>query len=694
VLVNLKRGEEARELLEALAEEFPEDGGIKFNLAQAFELLQEDEKAEPLYREALKINPNYPPVYNKLGGLISRRQDFEEALKVLEQGLEMAPQDPNLRYSRALVLADMKRVEEAEELLTQLLKEYPNFAPARAALERLNQSTGKVARGVEEIEKDLADKPDDPTLEVELGHAHLLSRGFERAIELFEKHRESFAGNAAFMADLGYAYAGNAQQSPELLERAEEALKSSLELNSAQPAVMLQLARIALNQSKPQAAFDYAEQSETGGGESPHSANVKGYAVLQKGFAEEAMTHFQRSLELQPESNLEAISNLAQLSDFSGQVELAGKYYQQWKELAPKEVTPLMKQAMMAIRTGTPDAGIELFDDVLELKPDEASALFMQSMALKDQGRLDEAIEKLRQAVEVKPDYSEAAHYLKQMEQNRPLGLSSLTELEEGVAEDPESYDDRYLLGYIYMHMRRFKEAAEQLAKVVEHDDENYRARFELADALYHSGEKDRAIDILISLEEKIPRDPSLRFRLADMLESNEEYDLALKEFHNAAEMMPQNVNFQYRHALALINADKEDKGEEKLRQVLADQEQFAPAWIELGKLEMTTDREKSALESFDKALRYNRNLIDAIYYKGLIYRNQLQDESEALRHFRAVLGFRWESPDAHFQLGEMMRVSEPDTARQHFTMALRFWNEDNFNYQRTQSYLKELQSA
>lgn len=694
VLINLKQAAEARELLLELTEQHPTDGGIKFNLAQAHEMLQDEAAAEPLYREALELNPHYLPVYTKLGTLLSRRRDFDEALAIIEQGLAIEENDPNLRYSRALVLADLGRQEEAETILNQLLNDFPDFTAARNVLERLNQTSGKVPRGLEAIEQELKEKPDDPELELELGRAHLHSRGFEQAIELMEKHREQYEGDPAFLADLGFAYAGRAQQEPELLTQAEQALNASLDLKGEQPAVLLQLARLALNQAEPQNAFDYAVKCEEAGGEIAQTANVKGYATLQKGFAETALSHFAHSLELQPQNNLEAISNLAQLSDFTEQREQAESYYRQWCELAPQDITPLMKLAMMQVRFQTPDAAVATYDRVVELKPEEAAAYFMQAMVLKELGRIEEAIEKLQKAVEVKPDYSEAAFYLKQFEQSRPLGISSVEELEEGVTEDPENYDDRYLLGYLYLHMRRFAEAAEQLEAVSQHDPDNFRARFELADALFQAGERDRAIDIMISLEEKVPRDAGLRFRLADMLESNQEYDLALKEFENAVEMMPQNLNFQYRLGMALINADKEAKGEEKLRKVLEQQEQFAPAWLELGKLEMTSDRPDSALQSFDNALRHNRNLIDALYYKGLVYRNQLQDEREALRHFRAVLGFRWESPDAHFQLGEMLKAAEPEAACQHFELALRFWSEADFNYERAAAQLQELKGA
>lgn len=691
VLMNQQQADEAENLLVSLAGKHPREAGILLNLGQIYEAKQNWVDAEKTYRKVIGLAPKHLPAYGKLGISLARQQKIDDAFEAYADGLAINPKDLTIRYLKALLLIDTRKTDDAEVLLKEVLEEQPNFREAQEALQKLNVARGTIARSPEDIQKELADKPDDPRLLHELGRAYLMAQNYPEAEATLIKAEDALKTDVKFLADLGFAFSGQINQDRSKLEPARNYLQASLDLDPNQPRLLLQMTRLALTEMNPEAAIEYAERYRKIEKSDGSVMNLLGFAWAQKGFPQEALKHFQKSMEFQSENNRDAVINLAQLSDFTGDYDTAEKYYHQWAEFPDADSVPLNRLAVMKARAGELVESVALYDQLQQQYPEEAQLFFMQAIALKDLGRSSDAVEKLQEAVRLRPDYQEAATLLKQLESSRPLGQASLEELEQSVAEDPNDFDDKYLLANLYFDMRRFADAVDLLQEVVEHDEQNHRARYMLSESLFIQQETDRAINVMIDLEEKIPTDPGIRFRLAQMLSANEEYALAIKEYQHVNEMIPGNPDFLYHTALAYIHDDHEEKGEEFLRKALEINDKHALARLELAKLEMTSDRHDHALASFERAFQDNRNLVDALYFMGLIQRNEKKDPVKALQLFRAVVSNRFKSPDAHLQLAELLIEDAPADARLHLQTALSFMDEEDFNYDRARKMLSEL---
>ena len=75
--------------------------------------------------------------YLNLAGVVYRRLgNAEKALDYLKRGLEIKPCSPYLLNNIANIYLDVDRLDEAENILSALILNYPDFADAKINMER------------------------------------------------------------------------------------------------------------------------------------------------------------------------------------------------------------------------------------------------------------------------------------------------------------------------------------------------------------------------------------------------------------------------------------------------------------------------------------------------------------------------------------------------------------------------------
>ena len=128
VLIYLHRGEKptAREEIERLRDEYPNDVGVHFVRGILARLDGEYERALRSFDRMVRLNPNELVVasYNR-ARIHMYRQQYEEALGELDKGAELEPDHPLIRAFRARVLYYRGEVDAAVRILQQVLQEHP-----------------------------------------------------------------------------------------------------------------------------------------------------------------------------------------------------------------------------------------------------------------------------------------------------------------------------------------------------------------------------------------------------------------------------------------------------------------------------------------------------------------------------------------------------------------------------------------
>jgi tetratricopeptide (TPR) repeat protein len=138
LLLEMKRPDDARALLDAALKENPSDGTVQEAHAQLYIALAQD---------------------------ASSRGAYDDAERVLDEGLAQHPNHRGLRYSQALLLQERGEMRKSARVLEDLVKDYPDDPTVLNALGYLlTDQFDRYAEARGYIQKALAKEPDNPAI--------------------------------------------------------------------------------------------------------------------------------------------------------------------------------------------------------------------------------------------------------------------------------------------------------------------------------------------------------------------------------------------------------------------------------------------------------------------------------------------------------------------------------------------------
>ncbi len=92
---------------------YPQDAGAHFNLALAYGAMGNADEI-PEYQRTLEIDPDYVLAYLNWGAALYAKGQYEDAIKIYRQGIDVNPLFASLHYSLGLALEQQKKTAEAE----------------------------------------------------------------------------------------------------------------------------------------------------------------------------------------------------------------------------------------------------------------------------------------------------------------------------------------------------------------------------------------------------------------------------------------------------------------------------------------------------------------------------------------------------------------------------------------------------
>jgi tetratricopeptide (TPR) repeat protein len=131
-----------------------------------------------------------------------------------------------------------------------------------------------------------------------------------------------------------------------------------------------------------------------------------GVTLMDKGDYAEAISEFQKALQLRPDSAA-AHNNLGISLYGQGEIQKAVNEYKAALMLKPDHVKAHMNLAMAFYQQGDLEASISHLRDALRLQPKLAYAHYQLALALKKQGNVEEAKSHYESAIQINPAYAD-----------------------------------------------------------------------------------------------------------------------------------------------------------------------------------------------------------------------------------------------------------------------------------------------
>ncbi len=118
-----------------------------YNLGDAYEELSAFDKALDEYQRAIEAEPSFYEAYNNLARLyIMQRRDYAGALRTLDRGLELKPQEPSVQYSfyknYGWANLELHNLSQAEANLNTAISLDANRGSAHCLLAKVLEAAG------------------------------------------------------------------------------------------------------------------------------------------------------------------------------------------------------------------------------------------------------------------------------------------------------------------------------------------------------------------------------------------------------------------------------------------------------------------------------------------------------------------------------------------------------------------------
>lgn len=104
------------------------------NLALTYERIDNIDMAVQCYKKAEELAPSFVEPHISLGKIYYAREEYAEAIEQFTTAVKLAPLEAKTRLMLGISLGQDRRLEEAEDILEKLVKDYPEYEGAKKYL--------------------------------------------------------------------------------------------------------------------------------------------------------------------------------------------------------------------------------------------------------------------------------------------------------------------------------------------------------------------------------------------------------------------------------------------------------------------------------------------------------------------------------------------------------------------------------
>jgi len=284
--------------------------------------------------------------------------------------------------------------------------------------------------------------------------------------------------------------------------------------------------------------------------------NSLGTALAARGQLDEAIAHFQKALEIQPD-DAETHYNLGKALAGRGQVEGTIAHYRKALEIRPDFAEAHNNLGNVLVAHGQFNEATTHYQKALEINPDYVEANYNLGIALAGRGQIEGAIAHYQKALEINPDDADTHNAL-------ALALASRGQVDEAIAhfhmalkiqaDSPNAHNN---LALALVRRGQVDEAITHYLKALEYNPNYAMAHFNLGNALIGREQIDEAIAHYQKALDIQPDLADVHNNLAVALAGRGRLDEAIPHYQKALDIKPEDVNARRNLAMALSQRER-----------------------------------------------------------------------------------------------------------------------------------------
>jgi len=352
--------------------------------------------------------------------------------------------------------------------------------------------------------------------------------------------------------------------------------------------------------------------------------NNLGWEFFQKGQVDEAMVHYQKAMELNPNYD-KAHINAGNALLKKGRVDEALDEYQKamatdlnydQSDQAPEtklrfaEVHYNLGNTLL--QNGQVDEAIVQLQKALEINPDYADARNNLGNALLQKGQVDEAIAQFQKALEINPTLALSHNNLGNAFFQKGWVDEAIAQFQKALEINPNLAQVHNNMGDALLKKGQVNEAIAQFQEALKINPNYVHARSSLNIALAKKGHASEGAEPSQKALEINPNNAEALYNLGLALEAKGQADEAMDQFRKALEIDPNHIRARNSLGVALSKKGQIDTAMEQFKKILEINPNNADAHNNLGIAFAQKDEVNEAISQFQEALRLNPNNTNA----------------------------------------------------------------------------------
>jgi tetratricopeptide (TPR) repeat protein len=252
--------------------------------------------SEALFRHTIEVTKGNYGAYNNLGSALSKKGQFDEAVRQFQEALRIKPDYPQAQINLGVVLSQKGEPGQAIQHLQEAIRLSPNFRDGRYLLGLALVQNGQLDEAIHQFEETLRVRPDHVGAHYDLGLALGRKGQMDGAIYHLRETIRLSPDHAGAHINLGVALSQKGE-TDEAIRQFQEALR----LTPDSAAAHYNLGAALAKRGQMEEAIRHYQEAIRLEPNRAEAHNNLGTALYQQGRNGEATRQFQEALRLKPD---------------------------------------------------------------------------------------------------------------------------------------------------------------------------------------------------------------------------------------------------------------------------------------------------------------------------------------------------------------------------------------------------------